>query len=114
MDLIISTKGISINEDNVKTIRDWSQEKKTTTGPLKKLFEVQQYHGFSNCNRRFIPKYSEKVEPLKRCTNKVEPWVLEFEQQLAFENMITTFTKVPAFRDYDHTMDIFIDIDASD
>jgi len=39
--LIISTKGISMDEDKVKTVRNWSRETKTENGRLNNLFEVQ-------------------------------------------------------------------------
>jgi hypothetical protein len=51
LDLIISTKGISIDEDNVETVRNWSREKKTENGQLNNLFEVQQFLGFCNYYR---------------------------------------------------------------
>jgi hypothetical protein len=44
--LIISTKGISMDEDKVETVRNWSWEKKTENGQLNNLFEVQQFLGF--------------------------------------------------------------------
>ena len=39
--LIISTKGISMDEDKVETIRNSSREKKTANGRLSHLFKVQ-------------------------------------------------------------------------
>jgi len=53
---IISTKGISMDENKVETVRNWSKEKKTENGRLNNLFEVQQFLGFCNYYRRFIPK----------------------------------------------------------
>jgi hypothetical protein len=38
--LIISTKGISMDEDKVETVRNWSREKKTENGRFNNLFEV--------------------------------------------------------------------------
>jgi len=73
--LIISTKGISMNEDNVGTVRKWSWENKTENERLNNLFEVQQFLGFWNDYRQFIPKYSEKAEPLTTLTKKVELFV---------------------------------------
>jgi len=58
--LIISTKGISMDEDKVETVRNWSREKKTENGRLNNLFEVQQFLGFCNYHRQFIPKYLKK------------------------------------------------------
>jgi len=45
--LIISMKGILMDEDKVHTIRIWSSEKKTKNGTLNNLFEVQQLIGFA-------------------------------------------------------------------
>jgi len=39
--LIISTKDISMDEDKLETVRNWSPEKKTKNGRLNNLFEVQ-------------------------------------------------------------------------
>jgi len=44
--LIISTKGISIEEDKIETVRNWSYKNKTKNGRLGNLFEVQQLLGF--------------------------------------------------------------------
>ena len=112
--LIISTKGISMDEDKVETVWNWSQERKTPNGRLSNLFEVQQFLGFCNYYQRFISKYSEKAEPLTRLTKKNEPFVWESEQQLAFEIMITAFTTAPALRHFDHEREVIIETDASD
>jgi len=112
--LIISTRGISIDEDKVETVQNWSREKKTKNGPLNCLFEVLLLRGFCNYYRRFIPKYSEKAEPLTRLTKRDEPFVWESEQQLAFETMITAVTTAPALRHFDHKREVIIETDASD
>ena len=56
--LIISTRGISMDEDKVETIRNWSQENKTANRRLNNLFKVQQFLGFCNYYGQFISKYS--------------------------------------------------------
>jgi hypothetical protein len=94
--LIISTKGISMDEDKIETVRNWSREKKTENRLLNNLFEVQQFLGFCNYYRWFIPKYSEKAEQLTRLTKKDEPFIWGAEQQAAFEMMVTAFTTAPA------------------
>jgi hypothetical protein len=81
-----------MHEDKVETVRNWSREKKTENGRPNNLFEVQQFLGFCNYYRRFIPKYSENAEPLMGLTKKDEPFVLGSEQQLAFEIMVTAFS----------------------
>jgi len=73
--LIISTKGISMDEDKADTVRDWSREKKSTDGWLDNIVEGQQFLSFCNYYLQFIPKYSYKPEPLTRLTKKDEPFV---------------------------------------
>jgi hypothetical protein len=68
LELIISTKGISIDEDKIETLRNWSREKTTENGQLNNLFEVQQFLLFCNYYRRLISQYSKKGEPLTRLT----------------------------------------------
>jgi hypothetical protein len=48
LELIISTKGIAMDEDKVETLWNWSREKKTKNGWLNNLFEVQQFLRFCN------------------------------------------------------------------
>jgi len=56
--LIISTKGISMDEAKVETVQNWSREKKTENGRLNTIFEVQQYLGFCKYFRRLIQRCS--------------------------------------------------------
>jgi hypothetical protein len=112
--LILSTKRISMDEDKVETVRNWSREKKTENGQLNNLFVVQQFLGFCNYYRQFIIKYSEKAEALTRFTKKDEPFVWGLEQRLAFETMVSAFTRAPALRHFDHAREVVIETDASD
>jgi len=112
--LVISTKGISMNEDKVGTVRNRSREKKPGNGRLNYLVKVKQFLGFCNYYRLFILKYSEEVEPLTRLTKKDEPLVWELEQQLACETMLTTFTMAPPLRHFHHEREVIIETDASD
>ena len=111
--LVILTKGISMDEDKIETVRNWSREKKTKNGHLNNPFEVQQFLGFCNYYRWFIPKYSKKAEPLTRLTKKDELFVWESEQQLVFETMTTEFITAPALRHFDHDREVIIETDAS-
>jgi hypothetical protein len=46
--LIILTKGISMDKDNVETVRNCSREKKTENGWQNNIIEVQQFLGLCN------------------------------------------------------------------
>jgi hypothetical protein len=112
--LIISTKGISMDDDKIETVRNWSREKKTENERLNNLFEVQQFVVFCNYYRPFIRMYSEKTEPLTWLIKKDAPFVWGSEQQLAFETMVIAFTTVRALRHFDHEREVIIETDASD
>lgn len=111
--LIISPKGISMDEDKIRTIRNWSWEKKTKNGWLNNLFKVQQFLGFCNHSRRFIPKYSKKAKQLTRLTKKNEQFICELVQQLAFQTMVTAFTEAPAFPHFNHAREVIIETNVS-
>jgi len=103
-----------MDEDRIETIENWSRDKKTKHGRLNDLFKVQQLLGFCNYYRRFIPKYSAIVEPLRSLTKKDESFQWESEQQCAFQTMVTAFTMVSELRDFDHVREVIIGTDASD
>ena len=112
--LIISTKGISMDEDEVETVRNGRREKKTASGSLNNLFEEQQFIGFRMYSPRFISNYSDRVVPLTRLTKKDQPFVWGAEQQLAFETMVEGFTTAPILRHYNHEREVIIATVASD
>jgi len=112
--LVISTKGISIGDHKVHTVLIWRWEKKTKNRRWNNLFEVQQFLEFCNYYRQFIHKDSLKPEPLIRLTKKNESFVWEWEQQLAFNMMITVFTTAMALHLCDHEREAIIKCDASD
>ena len=112
--LIISTKCISMDEDKVETVRNWSREQKKKNGTLNNLLEVHQYLGLCNYYRWFISMYSEMAKLLTQLTKKDEPFVWEAEQQLVFEAMVTAFTTAPVLRHFYHEKEMIIETDASD
>jgi len=46
--LIISTKGISMDEDTVQMVGNWTRENKTKNRRCNTLFKIQQFFGFCN------------------------------------------------------------------
>jgi hypothetical protein len=111
---IISTQGISMDEDKVDTVRNWSWEKKTHNRWVNDTFAVPQFQVFCNNYRRRIPNYSEKMESLIGFTKMDEPFVWEAEQQLDFEMMVTEIKTSPALPHFDHEREVIIETDASD
>jgi hypothetical protein len=103
-----------MDEDKVKTVRNWSREEKTENGQLNNLVEVKQFLGLSIYYRRLITKYSDKAEPVMRLMKKEEAFVWEPEQQLACEAMVTAFTTAPALRHFDDEREVIIETDVCD
>jgi hypothetical protein len=99
--LIISTKGISMDKDKMETVRNRSREKMTEKGQMNNLVELQQFLGFNNDYRRFIPKYSEKAESLMSLRKKDTPFVSEAEQQLVFEMVVPAFATGSALQHFE-------------
>jgi hypothetical protein len=114
VELIISTKGVSMDPDKVEIVRNWSREKKTANGSLNNLFEVQQFLGFCNYYRRFIKGYSDVAEPQTRLTKKDAPFKWLEDQQKAFEGMVLKFTTAPTLRHFDHRSEVIIETNAAD
>lgn len=56
--LVISTNRISIDEDNVATMRNWSHKKKMENSRLKNLFKVQQFPRYCKYFCHFTSRYS--------------------------------------------------------
>jgi len=59
---IISSKGISVDEEKVKTIREWSIPKNAN--------EVRSFHGLASFYRRFVKNLSSLVAPLNELVKK--------------------------------------------
>ncbi len=64
--LIITTDGIRMDPDKVKTIMEW-------TAPTT-LRELQRFLGFANFYRRFIRNFSSICRPLNDALRKNVPW----------------------------------------
>ena len=114
LELIVSTKGISINPEKVETVWNWSREKTTANGRFNNLFEVPQLHRICHCYQHFIPKHSEIEEPFTTLTSKNIPFRWESEQQLAFGKMVVALTMASIPPHVDQEREVIIETDASD
>ena len=63
---VISSKGISVDEEKVKTIREWPIPKNAN--------EVRSFHGLESFYRRFVKNFSLLTTPLnkKECGVQVD------------------------------------------
>ncbi len=76
--LIISQKGMRMDPNKVKAIKEWP-------APTSKR-ELQQFLGFVNFYRRFVKGFAKIAKNLTKLTGKVE-WIWTHLQQEAFDEL---------------------------
>ena len=81
--------------------------------PPKDVKEVQRFNGMVNYLARFIPNLSEKIEPLRRLTNKDAEWSWEKEQKEAFEKIKELVTSSQVLGYYSQSKPLYLQCDAS-
>lgn len=106
LELAISTKGISIDQEKVNMVSNWSQDQMTANSCFNNLFEVQQFLGCCKYYQRFINGYLNVAEPLTMMTmNDQHVQQLE-DQQLAFEEIINRLLTAPIFTNFHHEREV--------
>jgi hypothetical protein len=103
---IISSNGVSMDPKKISSIKDWP-----TPASLKQL---QEFLGFSNFYRRFIPSFSPLTKPLTILLQKDAPFHWSVTQQSAFENLKQAFTSASMLMHPDDSKPFFVETDASD
>jgi RNase H-like domain found in reverse transcriptase/Reverse transcriptase (RNA-dependent DNA polymerase) len=101
----VSPNGVLMELEKLDAIMDWLEP---TT-----LKQVQGFLGFANFYRRFIPSYSEMVEPLNRLTKKTQAWIWGEEQQKAFDMVKAAFRQHKLMMVPDRTKPFILETDAS-
>ena len=69
---ILTSEGLKPDPEKIKAI--------VRMEPPKDVKKVQRFNGMVNYLARFMPNLSEKIEPLRRLTNKDAEWSWEKEQ----------------------------------
>ncbi|TAQ83095.1 hypothetical protein B7494_g8581 [Chlorociboria aeruginascens] len=112
---IVNARGIQMDQDRVKAIRDW---------PRPKTYrDIQVFLGFCNFYRRFIFGFSRIARPLHlllkgmkkgRKPGPIHSSEWTTEQDQAFRQLIDAFTSQPVLRHYDPSKLCRLETDASD
>ncbi|PKI59322.1 hypothetical protein CRG98_020277 [Punica granatum] len=73
---VVSSKGIQVDEEKVKSIKDWPTPKSIT--------DVRSFHGLANFYRRFVRDFSLLAAPLTKVVKKDIGFKWGVEQEQAF------------------------------
>jgi transposase InsO family protein len=103
--MVVSAKGISMNEGKVHAIRNWPVP--------KKVRDVRAFLGFGNFYRRFIQDFAKITRPLNDLTKKDHPWIWGDPQQDAFDKLKEAFTTAPILAYPDNDCKFRVECDAS-
>ena len=103
---IISTHGITMDTQKVKTIQEWAFP--------TRVRDVQTFLGFANFYRCFIKGLSVIAQPLIDLTRKDATFEWTTTAQKAFDLLKQAFTMAPILLHPDPTKPFQVETDASD
>jgi hypothetical protein len=103
---IISTEGIRIDPEKVKSIQEW---------PIPKTVkDVQAFLGLANYLRKFIEGFSRMSKSLTELTKKDTPFQWSQQRHKAFDNIKQAIIRASMLKIFDPKKPIQIETDASD
>ncbi|KAJ9536652.1 hypothetical protein OSB04_un000201 [Centaurea solstitialis] len=100
---VVSSQGISVDEEKVKAIQDWPTPKNVS--------EVRSFHGLASFYRRFVKNFSTLASPLTKVIKKNVGFKWGKEQEQAFEQLKFQLTHAPllSLPNFDKTFEIECD-----
>lgn len=84
---VVSSKGVSVDEEKVKAIREWPTPKNAN--------EVRSFHGLASFYRRFVRNFSSIAAPLNELVKKNVTFKWDDVHEYAFNSLKDKLTNAP-------------------
>lgn len=102
----VSAQGLEMGETPAKVVLDWERP--------PNIKEVERFLGYANYHRGFIKDFAKLAVPLYKVTQKGQPFVWGDDQEQAFNDIKSAFTKPPMLALPNSDGRFILDTDASD
>ncbi|QRW15575.1 Retrotransposable element Tf2 protein [Rhizoctonia solani] len=103
---IISEFGIEVDQSKVTDAMNWSTP--------KNVKNIQEFLGFVNFYRRFIPNFGNMAQPLYNLLKKDSIWKWDLAEQQLFDDLKKCLTSAPLLLQPDTTKQFYVECDALD
>ncbi|QRW26231.1 Retrotransposable element Tf2 protein [Rhizoctonia solani] len=103
---IISEFGIEVDQSKVTDAMNWSTP--------KNVKNIQEFLGFVNFYRQFIPNFGNMARPLYNLLKKDSTWKWEQAEQQSFDGLKKCLTSAPLLLQPNTTKQFYVECNASD
>ncbi|QRW20379.1 Retrotransposable element Tf2 protein [Rhizoctonia solani] len=103
---IILESGIEVNQSKVTDAMNWLTP--------KNVKNIQEFLGFVNFYRQFIPNFGNMAQPLYNLLKKDSVWKWDLAEQQSFEGLKKCLTSAPLLLQPDTTRQFYVECNASD
>ncbi|CAI7802842.1 unnamed protein product [Closterium sp. NIES-53] len=103
---MVSAEGVHVDPRKIEAVKKWEVP--------ENMKELQQFLGFTNYYKRFVPQYAKIAAPLTDLLKKDTPFKWDTPHQQAIEQLQTALTTAPVLILPDPEKDYVVEADASD